>query len=209
MITPEINEITNECYVFHTRDTVPKVPDDAPKRVPGRLERFRMTGDLPQADYGQGTVIHNKYLYSIGQPMTVDYTSEVYRLNLSTMVWEKVFTCELQIQRFQHDLYRNEIIYDGKHIFVLGNCTSFAYCNLKRIPAFNLATHTWDFFDTLPDGHKGYPQRRYKFSSAQHTSPTGDIEAFITGGTQQVRKQKNNRKLVWSNSFSYSLLGSI
>lgn len=185
MLTPEVNKITNECYVFHTSDSVPKLPDDAPQRVPGRVEHFKMTGDMPQADYGQGTVIHNNYLYSIGQPMTIDYTSEVHRLHLKTMVWEKVFACDLQIQRFQHDLYRNEVIYDGKHIFVLGNCTSFAYCNLKRVPAFNLATHTWDFFDTLPDGCRGYPQRRYKFSSAQHTSPNGDIEAYITGGTQQ------------------------
>lgn len=194
-MTPEVNEITNELYVFRMSEPVPKADEEAARRVPGRLERFRMTGDMPQADYGQGTVIHNKHLYSIGQPKTIEGISDVYRLNLCTMVWEKIFECELQIQRYQHDLFRNEVVYDGNHIFVLGNGTSFSFCNLKQIVAFNLETHTWDFFDTLPDGCKGYPQRRYKFSSAQHTADNGDIEAFITGGSQQVRKWKNSHKL--------------
>lgn len=81
--------------------------------------------------------------------------------------------------------YRHEVVYDGNHIFILGGGTSMSVYDLQTIPAFNLKTNTWDYFETKPDTTipNGLPKPRKCFSCVQFDTPNG-IEAYITGGLQ-------------------------
>ncbi|XP_017865846.1 PREDICTED: kelch domain-containing protein 10 homolog [Drosophila arizonae] len=171
---------SNDCYVYRTKDGNVGV------------ERLKVSGDLPTAQYGPGIVIHKHYLYTIGGTTGFDYSCDVYRLDLRTKVWENVYICRPEMRDDPEGRYRHEVVYDGKHIFVLGGGTSNSVYDLQRIPAYNLDANRWDYFDTLPDrssgawseNDKGYPRPRKCFSCVQHQSSNGDIEAFITGGLQ-------------------------
>ncbi|ALC42409.1 slim [Drosophila busckii] len=171
---------SNDCYVYRTGD------------AGAGVERLKVSGDLPTAQYGPGIVIHKHYLYTIGGTTGFDYSCDVYRLDLRTKVWENVYICRPEMRDDPEGRYRHEVVYDGKHIFVLGGGTSNSVYDLQRIPAYNLEANSWDYFDTLPDRHsitwtqhdKGYPKPRKCFSCVQHQSSNGDIEAFITGGLQ-------------------------
>ncbi|BFG03244.1 kelch domain-containing protein 10 homolog [Drosophila madeirensis] len=173
---------SNDCYVYRTA-SVGATP---------AVNRLKVTGDLPTAQYGPGIVIHKNYLYTIGGTTGFDYTCDVYRLDMRTGVWENVYISRPEMREDPEGRYRHEVIYDGKHIFVLGGGTSHSVYDLQRIPAYNLDANCWDYFDTFPDprivdvgrNNKGYPKPRKCFSCVQHQSTNGDIEAFITGGLQ-------------------------
>ncbi|XP_030386869.1 kelch domain-containing protein 10 homolog [Scaptodrosophila lebanonensis] len=170
---------SNDCYVYRTGDNV-------------SVDRLKVTGDLPMAQYGPGIVIHKHYLYTIGGTTGFDYSCDVYRLDLRTKIWENVYICRPEMREDPEGRYRHEVVYDGKHIFVLGGGTSHSVYDLQRIPAYNLDANCWDYFNTLPDpwftsagqSDKGYPKPRKCFSCVQHQLSNGDIEAFITGGLQ-------------------------
>ncbi|XP_017054276.1 kelch domain-containing protein 10 homolog [Drosophila ficusphila] len=173
---------SNDCYVYRTASA---------GATPG-VERLKVTGDLPTAQYGPGIVIHKHFLYTIGGTTGFDYTCDVYRLDLRTRTWENVYISRPEMRDDPEGRYRHEVVYDGKHIFVLGGGTSHSVYDLQRIPAYNLEANCWDYFDTYPDrntadledGNRGYPKPRKCFSCVQHQSSNGDIEAFITGGLQ-------------------------
>lgn len=140
-------------------------------------------------------MIHEHYLYTIGGTTGFDYSCDVYRLNLITKVWENVYICRPEMRDDPEGRYRHEVVYDGHHIYVLGGGTSHSVYDLQKIPAFNLKTNRWDYFETLPDRtllttssstnqEAGFPKPRKCFSCVQHTKSDGDIEAFITGGLQ-------------------------
>uniref|UniRef100_A0A1B0FDL9 Kelch domain-containing protein 10 homolog n=1 Tax=Glossina morsitans morsitans TaxID=37546 RepID=A0A1B0FDL9_GLOMM len=167
---------SNDCYVYTIGDNA-------------QVMRLGVTGDLPTAQYGPGIVIHNDYLYTIGGTTGFDYTCDVYRLNLHTKVWENVYICRPDMRDDPEGRYRHEVVYDGSYIYVLGGGTSHTVYDLQRIPAFNLTTNRWEYFDTIPDRmlrayESGFPKPRKCLSCVQHTLPNGDIEAFITGGLQ-------------------------
>ncbi|TMW47610.1 hypothetical protein DOY81_007309 [Sarcophaga bullata] len=168
---------SNDCYVYTTGKN-PKVM------------LLKVTGDLPAAQYGPGIVIHKNYLYTIGGTTGFDYSCDVYRLNLITKVWENVYICRPEMRDDPEGRYRHEVVYDGSHIYVLGGGTSNTVYDLQHIPAFNLETNHWDYFETLPDrtaataDDPGYPKARKCLSCVQHTLSNGDIEAFISGGLQ-------------------------
>ncbi|XP_017079146.1 kelch domain-containing protein 10 homolog [Drosophila eugracilis] len=173
---------SNDCYVYCTASS---------GATPG-VERLKVKGDLPTAQYGPGIVIHKHFLYTIGGTTGFDYTCDVYRLDMRTGVWENVYISRPEMRDDPEGRYRHEVVYDGKHIFVLGGGTSHIVYDLQRIPAYNLEANCWDYFDTYPDrrandmgnGNRGYPKPRKCFSCVQHQSSNGDIEAFITGGLQ-------------------------
>ncbi|KAI8038490.1 kelch domain-containing protein 10 homolog [Drosophila gunungcola] len=173
---------SNDCYVYRTASA---------GATPG-VERLKVKGDLPTAQYGPGIVIHKHFLYTIGGTTGFDYTCDVYRLDFRTGIWENVYISRPEMRDDPEGRYRHEVVYDGKHIFVLGGGTSHSVYDLQRIPAYNLEANCWDYFDTYPDrrtadmedGNRGYPKPRKCFSCVQHQSSNGDIEAFITGGLQ-------------------------
>jgi len=113
-------------------------------------------------------------------------------LDLHTGIWENVYISRPEMRDDPEGRYRHEVVYDGKHIFVLGGGTSHSVYDLQRIPAYNLEANCWDYFDTYPDRRAadieyrnvGYPKPRKCFSCVQHQASNGDIEAFITGGLQ-------------------------
>lgn len=163
---------SNDCHIFATGQN---------KRV------FRLTveGDLPTAQYGPGIVIHDNYLYTIGGTTGFDYSCDVYRLNLRTKVWENVYNCRPEMRDDPEGRYRHEVVYDGNHIFILGGGTSMTVYDLQTIPAFNLKTNTWEYFETKPDPsvRDGIPKPRKCFSCVQLITDHG-VEAYITGGLQ-------------------------
>lgn len=174
---------SNDCYIYQTQVDKPSVM------------RIEATGDAPTPQYGPGIVLHDYYLYTIGGTTGYDYSCDVHRLNLRTRVWECVYVCRPYIREDPEGRYRHEVVYDGQYIYVLGGGTSNLVYDLERIPAFNLKTNRWEYFDTLPDRssqanqlvsrpNSGYPKPRKCFSCVQHTKSNGDVEAFITGGLQ-------------------------
>ncbi|KAH8348912.1 hypothetical protein KR084_012428 [Drosophila pseudotakahashii] len=173
---------SNDCYVYCTASA---------GATPG-VKRLKVRGDMPTAQYGPGIVIHKNFLYTIGGTTGFDYTCDVYRLDLQTGTWENVYISRPEMRDDPEGRYRHEVVYDGKHIFVLGGGTSHSVYDLQRIPAYNLEANCWDYFDTYPDrraadildGNRGYPKPRKCFSCVQHQSSNGEIEAFITGGLQ-------------------------
>ncbi|XP_033153670.1 kelch domain-containing protein 10 homolog [Drosophila mauritiana] len=173
---------SNDCYIYRTASA---------GATPG-VDRLQVKGDLPTAQYGPGIVIHKHFLYTIGGTTGFDYTCDVYRLDLRTGIWENVYISRPEMRDDPEGRYRHEVVYDGKHIFVLGGGTSHSVYDLQRIPAYNLEANCWDYFETYPDqravdaddGNRGYPKPRKCFSCVQHQSSTGDNEAFITGGLQ-------------------------
>nr|XP_016941110.1 kelch domain-containing protein 10 homolog [Drosophila suzukii] len=173
---------SNDCYVYCTPSA----------GATTGVQRLKVRGDLPTAQYGPGIVIHKHFLYTIGGTTGFDYTCDVYRLDLHTGIWENVYISRPEMRDDPEGRYRHEVVYDGKHIFVLGGGTSHSVYDLQRIPAYNLEANCWDYFDTYPDRRAadieyrnvGYPKPRKCFSCVQHQASNGDIEAFITGGLQ-------------------------
>ncbi|XP_036331537.1 kelch domain-containing protein 10 homolog [Rhagoletis pomonella] len=172
---------SNDCYIYQTQGEKPSVM------------RIEATGDAPIPQYGPGIVLHEHYLYTIGGTTGYDYSCDVHRLNLRTRVWECVYICRPDIREDPEGRYRHEVVYDGEYIYVLGGGTSHLVYDLQRIPAFNLKTNRWEYFDTLPDRtfltnaaiarqNSGFPKPRKCFSCVQHTKSNGEVEAFITGG---------------------------
>lgn len=150
-----------------------------------RVFRLTVEGDLPVAQYGPGIVVHDNYLYTIGGTTGFDYSCDVYRLNLRTKVWENVYICRPEMREDPEGRYRHEVVYDGKHIFILGGGTSVTVYDLQTIPAFNLQTNSWDYFETKADPSivDGIPKPRKCFSCVQLETDNG-VEAYITGGLQ-------------------------
>ncbi|XP_055838665.1 kelch domain-containing protein 10 homolog [Episyrphus balteatus] len=163
---------SNDCHIFVTGQH-------------RRVFRLTVEGDLPTAQYGPGIVIHDDYLYTIGGTTGFDYSCDVYRLNLKTKVWENVYICRPEMRDDPEGRYRHEVVYDGNHIFILGGGTSMTVYDLQTIPAFNLKSNTWDYFETKPDPtiRAGMPKPRKCFSCVQLDTPNG-VEAYITGGLQ-------------------------
>ncbi|XP_037946224.1 kelch domain-containing protein 10 homolog [Teleopsis dalmanni] len=170
---------SNDCYFYSTGQ----------KSI---VTKLQVTGDLPLAQYGPAIVIHNDYLYTIGGTTGFDYSCDIYRLHLIKRVWENVYISRPEMRDDPEGRYRHEVVYDGKHIYVLGGGTSQLVYDLERIPAFNLKTNRWEYYDTLPDPtlvnntdpRSGYPKPRKCFACVQHTLSNGDVEAFISGGLQ-------------------------
>lgn len=163
---------SNDCHIFSTGQN-------------RCVSRLTVEGDLPTAQYGPGIVIHDNYLYTIGGTTGFDYSCDVYRLNLKTKVWENVYICRPEMRDDPEGRYRHEVVYDGNHIFILGGGTSMTVYDLQTIPAFNLKTNSWDYFETKPDPtiRDGMPKPRKCFSCVQLETSNG-VEAYITGGLQ-------------------------
>ncbi|XP_055919312.1 kelch domain-containing protein 10 homolog [Eupeodes corollae] len=163
---------SNDCHIFATGQHRGVV-------------RLTVEGVLPTAQYGPGIVIHDNHLYTIGGTTGFEYSCDVFRLNLKTKVWEKVYICRPEMRDDPEGRYRHEVVYDGNHIFILGGGTSMTVYDLQTIPAFNLKTNTWDYFETKPDPtvSEGMPKPRKCFSCVQLETQNG-VEAYITGGLQ-------------------------
>lgn len=89
------------------------------------------TGEnCPKEQYGQSIAVNGTYLYTVGGTDGFKYSMDVYRLNLKTNVWDKLFD-----QDEGHDCpmprYRHEVIYYKDHLYVLGGGTSSQAYSLK------------------------------------------------------------------------------
>lgn len=90
----------------------------------GEMQVLRVTGDLPEPQYGQGALCDGEYLYTIGGTTGLVYTCDIHRLNLKTQVWESVYICSGGDTSEPASRYRHELAFDGRVIYVLGGGTA-------------------------------------------------------------------------------------
>lgn len=100
-------------------------------------------GQQPLPQYGQALVYHNGFLYTIGGTTGYEYTCDVHRLNLKTLMWEAVYVCQGKGEYEPAGRYRHEVAFDGRNIYVLGGGTSLDAYDFMDIPSFNIEKREW------------------------------------------------------------------
>lgn len=146
------------------------------------ITELETMGEKPPALYGQSITVDGKFLYAIGGTSGFDYSSDVYRLDLKTRVWQLLHQSQPQvIADDPAGRYRHELALYNDAIYLFGGGTANSTFDLITIPAFCLVSDKWKNVKTKPDPSlvesKGYPRPR-KFHSLVHL---GDL-VIITGG---------------------------
>ncbi|CAH0391557.1 unnamed protein product [Bemisia tabaci] len=144
------------------------------------------TGDLPEPLYGQGVLLDQNYLYTVGGTSGYIFSNEIYRLDLGTQVWE-----HLKVQNPQSApdaRYRHELaLYKGE-IYMFGGGVNDSAFDLKKIPVFNPNKREWRTITTFPC-KKGYPERRKSHSLVQVPSQPNLI--IICGGNHGLEQHQD------------------
>lgn len=142
-------------------------------------KKVSTTGSLPPKQYGQAMTLVGKSLYVIGGTTGYEYSIDVHKLDLNSLIWEELETSEKPKER-----YRHEVASDGNRIFVFGGGTATESTEFTEIPAFNLQSNKWELVQTQPDtscsttvSDQGYPCAR-RCHSLVHR---GEV-VFICGG---------------------------
>lgn len=83
----------------------------------------------PRNLYGQSIAINDKYLYTVGGTDGFKYYMDVYRLNLSTNTWEKLFDQDQDdCDKCPEARYRHEVVLYNNSLYVFGGgISSFAF----------------------------------------------------------------------------------
>lgn len=108
----------------------------------------------------------------------------IYRLDLSTLVWEPLFVGTGQ-EGEPSGRYRHEIARVGNKLCILGGGTSEWAFELMEIPVFDLETKTWTTVipkadDSLKDTLAPLPRKCH--SAVQIDTPDG-VQVFVAGGS--------------------------
>jgi Galactose oxidase, central domain len=109
-----------------------------------------------------------------------------FRLNLSTLTWETVFTCTGNRTDEPDARYRHELAFDGVNLYILAGGTAELAYDFLTIPVFSLETFTWSFRASKQDSKEGYPLARKCHSAVQIKKDTG-IEVFVMGGFDNTK----------------------
>ncbi|XP_050308690.1 kelch domain-containing protein 10 homolog [Anthonomus grandis grandis] len=160
---------SNQLYICNIKD------DSIP------MEEVRTSGQLPLPQYGQAVVYHNDYLFTIGGTTGFDYTCDIHRLSLKTLVWEAVYLCTGVGDHEPPGRYRHEVGFDGKKIYILAGGTADDVYDFDSVPAFDIEKREWYSELTKPAGRHGIPKGRRCHGAAQIDNGNG-VEVFITGG---------------------------
>ncbi|XP_968306.2 kelch domain-containing protein 10 homolog [Tribolium castaneum] len=147
----------------------------------GLMDEVHTTGQLPLPAYGQALIYHNDYLYTIGGTTGVQYTCDIHRLNLKTLVWESVYICRGIGEYEPTGRYRHEVGFDKRNIYVLGGGTALLAFDFSTIPVFNLEKQIWYPQKSIRDTRYGVPQPRRCHGAVQITTEFGN-QVFIAGG---------------------------
>lgn len=124
--------------------------------------------------------------YDININHFISFRSNVYRLDLSSRIWECIYICnDILRDDDPKGRYRHEVVHDGTHIYILGGGTRECTFDLESLPAFDLTLNKWTSIKTKPDPHSnrngGYPEPR-KFHSCVQQNTDDGIEVIIAGG---------------------------
>ncbi|XP_063932164.1 kelch domain-containing protein 10 homolog [Zophobas morio] len=147
----------------------------------GLMDEVHTTGQLPLPAYGQALILHNDYLYTIGGTTGVQYTCDIHRLNLKTLVWEIVYVSRGVSDYEPTGRYRHEVGFDNRSIYVLGGGTAVSAFDFANIPVFSLEKRAWHPQKTIRDTKKGIPPPRRCHGAVQINTENG-TQVFIAGG---------------------------
>lgn len=156
------------------------------KASPGdaKLLVLEATGSKPPGQYGQAILCHDGYFYTIGGTNGFAYNSDIYRLDLRTLIWESVFVGtggeEEPIGRYRHEVARVD-----DQLYIIGGGTGEWAFELMEIPVFDLQTRTWSMLTPKADDTQGVavaPLPRKCHSAVQIDTPTG-VQVFVAGGS--------------------------
>lgn len=70
-------------------------------------------------------------MYTVGGTTGYEYNCDIYRIDLRTRVWERVYICTGVDQSEPKGRYRHELAYDGQRIYVFGGGTSHTAFGFK------------------------------------------------------------------------------
>jgi len=137
------------------------------------------TGDMPTPLYGQGIIVQDHYLYTVGGTTGNIYFSDIYRLNMKTKVWTAVYVSNGS-SRDPKGRYRHELAFYQNKIIMLGGGTADTVCDFINLPAFDLRRRCWTYIETHPDlKTRRYPKARRLHSAVQLES---EDKVVVLGG---------------------------
>ncbi|CAF0943586.1 unnamed protein product [Didymodactylos carnosus] len=165
-------------------------------------KRHKLLKEPPGKVYGASMLIKDKYLYILCGTNSLQYNSDVYQINLSTMESKKIGHTFDEIEEpSDAGRYRQEVVLHNDKIFVFGGGgISGISFSLKLIPIFDLDTHLWSFCKTTPDPVHSYPSER-KFHSVFKIS---ENRLLMFGGAH-FDTQLNQHVLVEKHLWSFDL----
>ena len=105
-------------------------------------QQLAVSGDAPSPRYKHSAVVHDDQLYIIGGGAFKPQMQliEVYKLDLTTLVWTCVATRgQIPRARVAHSCAYDEA---GADVYMFGGFTTELHC-LRDFYSFSLQTHTW------------------------------------------------------------------
>lgn len=84
-----------------------------------KFEELEVSGDVPMPLYGQGVVMDNMCIYSIGGTSGYEYEMDVHRLDLRTRKWELLHKSRGEGQE-PEPRYRHEVVFYKGRIYIFG-----------------------------------------------------------------------------------------
>lgn len=115
------------------------------------MHEISTTGEHPLPQYGQALVCEGGYLYTIGGTTGYDYTCDIHRLHLKTLVWEPVYVCQGTGDCEPEGRYRHEVAFDKNKLYVLGGGTAVEVYDFQHIYVFSLEKSIWYLQHTVRD----------------------------------------------------------
>lgn len=140
------------------------------------IAKLETTGTPPSPQYGQAILVHYGGLYVVGGTTGHNYSFDVHRLCLRTLVWECLSPPQDFSQPYDLGRYRHEIVTDGQRIYVIGGGTAEHTFPMSTMPAFCLTQNVWQQLQTLPDASgAGVPKDRKCHSCVNYRNDEGDV----------------------------------
>ncbi|XP_041349835.1 kelch domain-containing protein 10-like [Gigantopelta aegis] len=141
-----------------------------------KWQHYQCRGDHPEEKYGHAMLLIDDYLYVCGGTTGWIYNIDVHRLNLRTLVWEKlspktVSDCD------PDGRYRHEIAIHQNKLFMFGGGTAHAAYDFQVVPVFSLEKRIWASVRTVPDNIHGFPAPRRCHSCTQFEN-----DVYVCGG---------------------------
>lgn len=137
-------------------------------------------GEPPLEQYGQAVTLAGNWLYVVGGTTGYEYSIDVHRLDMDSSRWEEL----VSKGKRPRERYRHEIAHYANSLFVFGGGTVAESFHFRKLPCFDLRTHTWHRVPTQcdPDVRDRNSPRGFPAPRRCHSLVHLDDDVFIYGG---------------------------